>query len=140
MSVFVVDASVGVKWLIPEPGTPDALRLRNSGHPLHIPTLFDVEIGNILWKKVRQNVVSRSEADQLLAQLPGLPLIRHQDGPLLGNAFDLANQTGRTVYDCPYLALAVQLGGQMVTADERFVNSLATTIWAGSTLRLQDVP
>lgn len=35
---------------------------------------------------------------------------------------------------------AVRLGGQMVTADERFVNSLASTPWAASAIRLQDVP
>jgi predicted nucleic acid-binding protein len=47
---------------------------------------------------------------------------------------------GRSVYDCVYLALAVRLGGQMVTADDRLVNSLAATQRAASAIRLQDVP
>ena len=34
----------------------------------------------------------------------------------------LAFQTQRSVYDCIYLSLAVQLGTQVVTADERFWN------------------
>jgi len=33
--------------------------------------------------------------------------------------------TKRPVYDSLYLALAVELGGTVVTADERWVNSLA---------------
>jgi predicted nucleic acid-binding protein len=60
--------------------------------------------------------------------------------PLVTDAFDLADRLGRTVYDCVYLALAVRLGGQMVTADERFANSLAATAWAASAIRLQDIP
>lgn len=50
MSPYVVDASAGIKWLIPEVLTPDALRLRNSGAPLHVPAFFDVELANIVWK------------------------------------------------------------------------------------------
>jgi predicted nucleic acid-binding protein len=49
------------------------------------------------------------------------------EAPLLALAFDLADRTQRTVYDCLYLALAVQLGGRMVTADQRLYNSLAGT-------------
>jgi predicted nucleic acid-binding protein len=39
-----------------------------------------------------------------------------------------------------YLALGAKLGGVMVTADDKLVNSLAATPWAGSILRLADVP
>lgn len=49
-------------------------------------------------------------------------------------------QTGTTVYDCLYLALAVQLGAQMVTADDAFVAKLTATSWASAVLRVQDVP
>jgi predicted nucleic acid-binding protein len=99
-----------------------------------------VEVANILWKKRRRGELTRAEADTILAQLPLLPLIRHAEAPLIGPAFDLAEQTQRTVYDCLYLALAIQLNGRMVTADDRLVNSLAGTPWAASIIRLQDVP
>jgi predicted nucleic acid-binding protein len=55
------------------------------------------------------------------------------------DAFNIADRTGRTVYDCMYLALAVRVDGQMVTADERLVNSLANSPWAAAAIRLQDV-
>jgi predicted nucleic acid-binding protein len=140
MSIWVVDASVAIKWFIPETGTADALRLRQSQGALHAPEFLSIEIANILWKKCRRGELSRADADAILAQLPTLPLTRHPEGPLLAAAFDLAERAQRSVYDCLYLALAVQLGGQMVSADERLVNSLAGTPWAGSILRLQDVP
>jgi predicted nucleic acid-binding protein len=140
MSLFIVDASVGIKWFVPEVFADAAQRLQNPSHELHIPAFFDVETANIAWKKLQRNELTRAEADTILGQLPWLPVTRHQDAPLLNTAFDLADQTRRTVYDCLYLALAIQLGGQMVTADERLVNSLAGTPWAASIVRVQDVP
>ncbi|MBI2479620.1 MAG: type II toxin-antitoxin system VapC family toxin [Planctomycetia bacterium] len=52
MSLFVVDASVGIKWFVPEVLTPEALQFRQAGHDLHVPNFFDVEIANIVWKKL----------------------------------------------------------------------------------------
>jgi predicted nucleic acid-binding protein len=140
MSVFVVDVSVVVKWMLPEPLTADAVRLQSPSHRLHAPSFMQIELANVLWKKVRQGLLSRVHAEAFLGQLPGLPLTRHPDAPLVAAAFDLADRSGRTVYDCMYLALAVRLGGQMVTADERLVNSLANTPWAAAVVHLQDVP
>jgi predicted nucleic acid-binding protein len=139
MSVFVVDVSVALKWMLPEPLSTEAVRLQSPAHQLHAPSFFEVELANVLWKKVRQGGMSRAQADRFLGNLPGLPLARHADATLIADAFDLADRTSRTVYDCMYLALAVRLGGQLVTADERFVNSLANTPWAASAIRLQDV-
>ena len=140
MSLFVVDASVGLKWFVPEIHSDAAQRLQDPAHQLHVPTLFDVEIGNILWKKRRRGELTRAEADVILAQLPLLPLTHHSESPLLSRAFDLAEATQRTVYDSLYLALAVQLSGQVVTADERWWNSLQGTPWGKCLIRVQDVP
>jgi predicted nucleic acid-binding protein len=130
MSLLVIDASVGIKWFVPEVLTAEALRLRHAGHELHVPAFFDVEVANIVWKKLRRGELNRVDADAIVTQLQVLPLTRHPDSPLLASALDLADQTQRTVYDCVYLALAKQLGGVMMTADEKLVNGLAATPWA----------
>jgi predicted nucleic acid-binding protein len=140
VSVFVVDASVGLKWFIPEDHHAAARRLQDPAHQLHAPTLFDVEIANVLWKKRRRGELTRPEADAILALLPGVPLTRHPEAPLLATAFDLADRAQRTVYDCLYLALALQVGGRLVTADEKFRNALAPTAWAGQLCWIEDVP
>jgi len=140
MSVFVVDASVGLKWFVPEVHDADARRVQDPAHELHVPTLFDVEIGNILWKKLRRGELTRAETDSILAQLPPLPLTRHAELPLLAAALDLADRTQRTVYDCRYLALAVALTGRMVTADQRLFNALAATPYAAHLCWVGDVP
>jgi predicted nucleic acid-binding protein len=140
MSLFIVDASVGLKWFVPEIHDADARRLQDPAHQLHVPTLFDVEIGNILWKKFRRGELTRAEADTRLAQLPGLPVARNPEAPLLTSAFDLAARTQRTVYDCLYLALAMHLGGRMVTADQKLYNALNGTALASNICWIQDVP
>jgi predicted nucleic acid-binding protein len=133
--VYVVDASVAVKWYVPEPPAAEAARVRAGPNPLHTPDFLDTEVANILWKKVRRGDISRADADDALAALAVAPVAREPAPNLVVAAFDLAVQTGRTVYDCLYLALAVQLNGRMVT-----VNALAVTPWAGYALRLADVP
>ena len=138
--LLVVDASVAVKWYVTEPLTAEALRVLNGTDPLHAPDFLDPEVANILWKKVRKGDITRARADAILADLASAPIARTPDAGLVGPAFDLAVQTGRTVYDCLYLALAVRLNGRMVTADDRLVNALANTPWAGHVLRLADVP
>lgn len=140
MSRFVVDASVAIKWFTPEVHSDKAIRLRQPAHDLHVPTFFAVEVGNIPWKKVRRQELALAEAESVLSRLPTLPLREHPDGPLVPAAFALAEQTGRTVYDCLYLALAIHLGGRMVTADERFRNALATTALASHLCWVEDIP
>lgn len=141
MSILVVDASVAVKWFVPEVHAAEARQWRTGPYDLHAPAFFfDLEIANILWKKVRRGEIARADADLILAQLPVLPLTRQPEAPLLASAFDLADRTGRTVYDCLYLALAVYLGGRMLTADQRLVNGLAGTPGAGSVCWVGDYP
>jgi predicted nucleic acid-binding protein len=53
MKELVIDASVAVKWVVEEPGTQEALLLRQ--HRLLAPDLLVAECANILWKKVDEN-------------------------------------------------------------------------------------
>jgi predicted nucleic acid-binding protein len=140
MTVFVVDSSAGMKWFVPEVHSAHAQRLQNPAHELHVPTFFDVEMVNILWKKFRRGELTQEEADDIVDQLPGLSVVLHAEAPLIRTAFDLAVQSQRTAYDCLYLALAVQLGGQMVTADQRLHNALATTAWNKHVCWIEDIP
>src|SRR5438876_4041655 len=140
MSLYVVDSSVAIKWYVPEVLSDKAILLQTCGIPLHAPDFVDVELAAVAWKKMRRDGMPRNEAEFIVSQLPNLPVTKHLTVPLVGPAFDIADRSGRTVYDCVYLALARQLGGKMITADDRLVNALTGTPWAMYVMKLQDVP
>ena len=64
---------------------------------------------------------------------PRFPTTSSHD--LLEEAFSIAATFDRTVYDSLYVALAVRLKADMVTADERLANALAAHLpvkWLGA--------
>ncbi len=52
---------------------------------------------------------------------------RHADESIGAGAIRLAIAYDRPVYDLMYLVLAQRLGVRVVTADQRFVNAMAST-------------
>ena len=61
MNTFVIDASIAVKWVVDEDGTPEALALRQRAK-LIAPELLVAECANILWKKVQRDELLKEEA------------------------------------------------------------------------------
>jgi predicted nucleic acid-binding protein len=115
---FVVDASVAVKWVVPEAGSESADRLVAAGETLLAPDLMPVEAANALWKKVRQRELSRAEAGEALRLLLASGVELMASTPLLPRALALAARLGHPVYDCLYLALAERERSRLVTADD----------------------
>jgi predicted nucleic acid-binding protein len=97
---------------------------------LLVPDLIWSEVGNVAWKRVRRDEITPDEAGQLIADLTRMPLDVAPTQELLGPALELAIAIDRTVYDCMYLALAIDRKCRLATADKRFVNSLDPTPFA----------
>lgn len=140
MNACVVDASVAVKWFLPEVHWEAAWRLRDSQTALHVPAFFELEFGNVLCKKVRRGELSRQDANLMLEQLGRVTINRHPDARLIRAALDLAHQLRQNLYDCLYLALALQLKTHLVTADQRFHHALRNTTLASHLLWIEDLP
>ena len=140
MSIYVVDASVALKWYVPEVHSDDALRVLEPGNELHVPDLLHSEAGNILWKKAHRGELSVGEARRIVHGLLAAPLSVHASATLLAGALDIATRTDRTVYDAMYVALAVALGGPLVTADRRLVNALERTAFGRHVVWVEDLP
>jgi predicted nucleic acid-binding protein len=142
VSLVVVDASVAAKWFLPENGealVDQAAALLDMYDRKQVqfvvPDLFYVEIASAIWKAVRVGRVSRAFADQALVLLTQREFATVPSLKLLDKAFQIAADHGRTVYDCLYVALAVQSHAQLITADERLANSLAARFpvkWLGA--------
>ena len=123
MAAYVVDASVAIKWVIPEPGTEAALAL--LGHELIAPDLWVAECADILWRKQRLGEISAQEAGlaaRLLerAEIDLVPMRR-----LLDRATALAIALDHPAYDATYLALAETTGRTFVTADPQLARKAA---------------
>ena len=119
---MIVDASVAFKWLYSEADSQAATELL-ARDDLAAPDLIDVEIGQALTKKVRQRALDRSSAEQLWRLWPALPLARRPSASLRDDAFALSLRLNAAFPDCLYLALALALNDQMITADARFVGA-----------------
>ena len=125
MSVVVVDASVVIKWFVPENGTEAALRLLDSGHQFLAPDLLFAEVANSIWKKTLRGELTATDSHRLTADLERIAVETIQRRELATDAHALALITSRSVYDSMYVALAIRLETRLITADERLVNALA---------------
>ncbi len=126
---LVLDASVAIKWYVPEVHTAEALRFMSPAFAMHVPSFFAAECGNTVWKKVGQRrELTPERGREILDELFAYPRQRHDAEALIPLAFDLALGIGNpklAVYDFFYLALAVGLDCRMVTADRPFYDALA---------------
>ncbi len=98
MSVFVVDASVVVKWFVPEIHSDAARRLLVLPHEYIAPDLLFAETANTIWKKIRRQELTTEEGQQLVADIRQIAVETVPCRALAEDAHALANATGRTVY------------------------------------------
>ena len=123
MNTLVIDASIAVKWVIEEQGTPEALALRHRAK-LIAPDLLVAECANVFWKKFTRNELTRDEAILAAKLLQGADVELLPTLSLLESATDLAIELNHAACDCVYLALAIEKDCHFVTADERFMRTV----------------
>ena len=136
MSVFVVDASVVLKWFVPEIHSDAARRLLAATHQFLSPDLLFPEMGNAIWKKVRRGELTAEEGQRLAADISSVAVETVSTRGLMIDAHALAVTTGLTVHDAMYLALAIRLKTDLVTADDRLNRTVAAHPMAATHVRL----
>jgi len=125
VSIFVLDASVVVKWLLPEIHSDAARRLLEQDHDYLAPDLLFAEATNVIWKRMRRGQIAPRHAQQLAMDLETVAVETVPCRSLANEAYLLAAATGQNPYDALYVALALRLDTQVITADERLVNALS---------------
>jgi predicted nucleic acid-binding protein len=125
MSRIVLDASVLIKLYINEEGSRRAVAAVKKAEALVAPDLLWLEAGNILWKYVRRGDLDLDAGQSMLRDMLQMPIAITASSGLVEQAFEIATQTDRTIYDSVYLALAVQAKAVILTADQRMVHALA---------------
>ena len=137
--MIVADASVAVKWFVPENGFEAALQLLASNEKTIAPDLLISETMHALRKKVRAGDVTE---DQYMAAAAELPTFLDELVPsasVAGEAARLSIKLDHGFYDCVYLAVAPTSGAQLVTADDVF-SSKARSAGFPSTVRALSQP
>ena len=140
-STLVVDASIGVKWVVDEPDSDDAVALI-AGRRLIVPGLFWVEAANVLAMKAKRREMSRAAVSDAWRDLSNARLeTLHMSPVTISPALSIAQDIQHTVYDCAYLAVALEAGCPVVTADRRFATATAAHPYlAGRVVLLTGTP
>ncbi len=140
MSDLVVDASVAIKWFLPEIHGEAALRLLEGQYTLRAPDLIFSEFGTVLWKRFRKSQISRKEAIVTTEALLALPLQVESSQSLIPAALEIACGAHRAVCDSLYLAVAIAYQCRVVTADSKLHNALKKGALSAHLLWVEDIP
>jgi predicted nucleic acid-binding protein len=122
---IVVDASVALKWVLEEEQSDQAEAL-SSGRQLVTSALLWPEAANAIATRVRRGQLDRVRGNDALRDLRAAPLrTRPLDSDGVLAAFNIACDLIHPIYDCCYLALAIEENSIVVTADRRFRSAVA---------------
>jgi predicted nucleic acid-binding protein len=122
----VLDASVGLKWVLNESDSDKARALRHQFRAalreFVAPNLFAVECAHALTKGERKRTIVNPQDlyDEVMLDSPRL----RPSVPLMVRAIEIARKARIAVYDCVYVALAEQEGCDLITADRKVINAL----------------
>jgi predicted nucleic acid-binding protein len=129
---YVLDSSVAVKTVLPEPDSAKAIKLQedfhNAVHELLAPDIFPIEILHGLAKAERQRRITVGTGwalwKTIMSDCPAL----HNYLPLIARAYAIGSKARIGVYDCVYVALAEREGCELITADDKLLKNLQATM------------
>jgi predicted nucleic acid-binding protein len=120
---YVLDASVALKWVLNEPHSDKARRLRDDFkqlvHELLAPTTFVAEIGHALTRAERKGIIKPPMAAAFFSDVLSTPPVFHDFVPLMPSAVARSSAVRIGTYDCLYVGLAERERCKVVTADQR---------------------
>jgi predicted nucleic acid-binding protein len=124
---YVLDASIAVKWVLPEPDSTKAIALRNDYRQRVIdlisPDIFPAEIAHALTRAERRGLIAQGESEKNLADFFSTAPYLYPYSVVLSRAVELSSQERIGVYDCLYVALAEREQCELATADSRLINA-----------------
>jgi predicted nucleic acid-binding protein len=118
--IFVVDASVAVKWFSREEDHARAVMVADRASQIIAPDFVILETLNVIWKQRRRNELTHAQATEARVLLAGYFDKLVPANALAAQTFSLAAEMDHSVYDCAYLACALAENCRLVTADAKF--------------------
>jgi predicted nucleic acid-binding protein len=124
---LVVDASMTIAWLFRDERSdlPQAVLRRVAAEGAAAPSIWRLEVANVLRNSVRRGRCSDDYASRCLQRLGRLRII--VDGETDRHAWGATRAVSRehnlTLYDAAYLELAVRLGQPLASRDVALLNA-----------------
>ena len=120
---FVLDGSLTMAWCFEDEASPQTDEIQDwlsAGARAFVPTLWHLEIANVLWACERRKRMTEADSVRFLAILALLNISTdHQTEQHAGKTtLGLARQHSLSVYDATYLELAMRLGLPLASKDE----------------------
>jgi predicted nucleic acid-binding protein len=119
--VFVVDCSVTMAWAFQDESTEqtDAVLDRLVGEEAVVPSIWPLEVVNVLVAAERRKRLSRAMVTRFVEVLGSLPIVVDEDGQqrAFSSVLPLAREAHLSSYDAAYLELAMRLGVPLATTD-----------------------
>jgi predicted nucleic acid-binding protein len=117
----VIDASMAVAWLFDDERTAAAHQVmrRVVAEGAVVPSLWRLEIANVLRNAVRRGRCDEDYVDRSLDRLGRLTIVTDEetDSQAWGATRTLAREQGLTLYDAAYLELAIRKGRALASGD-----------------------
>ena len=125
---YVLNSSVGFKWIVVEALTDKARKLRddfrNALHELIAPDVFPIEVAHGLAKAERQGRVTPPQGAVLWKDAMMTTPLLFPSIPLVPRAFEIASAMRVGIYDCLYVAPAEREKCELITSDDKLVKNL----------------
>jgi predicted nucleic acid-binding protein len=124
-SRFVVDNSVVMSWcFLDEAGkyTDAVLNCLSHAEAL-VPSLWPLEVVNVLLVAERKNRISPAAGAAFIALLGELPITveNNTNDPLMSRILHLGRETNLSSYDASYLDLAIRNSVPIATVDKKLI-------------------
>lgn len=119
-----IDASVALKWVVPEHGSQEASDLV-ANEVLVAPDLLLIECANALWAMACRKQLTPANAEAALAAIEATPIRVVPSRAHVTTAQAIAFELDQPAYDCLYLATALAERAILVTADAAFVRAVS---------------
>jgi len=123
---FVLDASVALAWCFEEPDSEvadRALAALEAGGEAVVPSLWRIEMANVLVMAERRKRLTEADTARFLALLDNLPIQVARDHGGVEVIVTLARAHGLTGYDSVYLDLAQRTGLPLATMDRKLAEA-----------------
>ena len=120
--MIVVDTNVIAHLLLPGDRNVEAIWLQETDPDWAAPLLWRSEFRNVLATRMRRKLVTHAQASALAKEAEAL-LSDREHMVASPAVLELVRHSDCTAYDCEFVALALQLEVQLVTADRQVLRA-----------------